>query len=198
MIKKNILITSLKIGVCQLIIFLIFHSTQLVNGQSGNPIFEGFYEGMTREQVLTEYQNNYSKYSKVFFTEEINWEIALEGFSYNEYNLLYGIDLIPISKQNDLSSYDFTKNCLQTAKDFINNQGFEIFYKPDHWNDPSKFNSFWGLILVNKEKSLAAHFFPSKLNLLVNGQPGYQAHVRFISYKPFINEFENLKLYYDY
>ena len=70
MIKKNILITSLKIGVCKLIIFLIFNSTHLVNGQSGNPIFEGFYEGMTKEQVLTEYQNNYSKYSKVFFAED--------------------------------------------------------------------------------------------------------------------------------
>ena len=52
--------------------------------------------------------------------------------------------------------------------------------------------------MINKEKSLAAHFFPSKLNILIKGQPGYQAHVRFISYEPFINEFENLKLYYDY
>lgn len=192
------MISSLKKTVCQLIIFLIFHSTHFVSAQSGNLIFEGFYEGMTKEQVLTEYENNYSKYSNVFFTGGIDWEIALNGFSYNEYNLLYGIDMIPITKRNNESSYDFTKNCLNAAKDFINSQGFQIFYKPDHWNDPSRFNSFWGLIMINKEKSLAAHFFPSKLNILIKGQPGYQAHLRFISYEPFINEFENLKLYYDY
>jgi len=192
------LISSLKKTVYQLIIFLIFHSTHFVSAQSGNLIFEGFYEGMTKEQVLTEYENNYSKYSNVFFTGGIDWEIALNGFSYNEYNLLYGIDMIPITKRNNESSYDFTKNCLNAAKDFINSQGFQIFYKPDHWNDPSRFNSFWGLIMINKEKSLAAHFFPSKLNILIKGQPGYQAHLRFISYEPFINEFENLKLYYDY
>ena len=124
--------------------------------------------------------------------------MCIRDSSYNEYNLLYGIDLIPITQQNNQSSYDYTKNCLNAAKDFINNQGFQIFYKPDHWNDPSKFNSFWGLIMVNKERSLAAHFFPSKLNVLIDGKPGYEAHLRFISYEPFINEFENLKLYYDY
>ena len=134
--------SSLKKTVYQLIIFLIFHLTHFVSAQSGNVIFEGFYEGMTKEQVLAEYEKNYLKYSSVFFTGGIDWEIALDGFSYNEYNLLYGIDLIPITKRNNESSYDFTKNCLNAAKDFISSQGFQIFYKPDHWNDPSKFNSF--------------------------------------------------------
>ena len=35
-------------------------------------------------------------------------------------------------------------------------------------------------------------------DVLIDGKPGYEAHLRFISYEPFINEFENLKLYYDY
>ena len=46
--------------------------------------------------------------------------------------------------------------------------------------------------MVNKERSLAAHFFPSKLNVLIDGKPGYEAHLRFISYEPFINEFEKV------
>ena len=117
------MISSPKKRVHQLIVFLIFLSGNFVSGQRGNIIFEGFYEGMTKEQVLTEYENNHSKYSKVFFTEGINWKIAINGFSYNEYNLLYGIDFIPITQQNNQSSYDYTKNCLNAAKDFINNQG---------------------------------------------------------------------------
>ena len=150
------MISSPKKRVHQLIVFLIFLSGNFVSGQRGNTIFEGFYEGMTKEQVLTEYENNDSKYSKVFFTEGIDWKIAINGFSYNEYNLLYGIDLIPITQQNNQSSYDYTKNCLNAAKDVINNQGFQIFYKPDHWNDPSKFNSFW-------ENRRFAPIFPKRI-----------------------------------
>ena len=81
------MISSPKKRVHQLIVFLIFLSGNFVSGQRGNIIFEGFYEGMTKEQVLTEYENNDSKYSKVFFTEGIDWKIAINGFSYNEYNL---------------------------------------------------------------------------------------------------------------
>jgi len=181
-----------------LYLFLTFIGGLFVSAQQGTIIYEGFHEGMTKEEVLMEYEKNSSKYTNIIFGKGIDWKIAINGFSYNEYNLLYGIDLIPVEKENDMSSYDFTKNCLHIAKKFIEDQGFEVFYKPDQWDAPAEFDSFWGLIMINKEKNLAAHFFPSKLNFLINGEPAYEAHLRLISYEPFINEFENLKLYYDY
>ncbi len=179
-------------------LFLTFLVEPYVIAQERVTIYEGFYEGMTKQEVLMEYEKNPSKYTNIIFNKAIEWEIAINGFSYNEYNLLYGIDLIPTGKESDMSSYDFTKNCLHIAKDFIIDQGFEVFYKPDQWDAPAEFDSFWGLIMINKEKNLAAHFFPSKLNILIDGEPGYEAHLRLISYEPFINEFEGLKLYYDY
>ena len=176
----------------------MFIGTFLMNAQEGTVIYKGFYEGMSKKKTLSEYEKNFSKYTSIVFNEGPRWEVSTEGFSYNEYNLLYGIDLTPMRENNDLSSYDFTRRCLVLAKEFIENEGFEVFYEPDYWNAPEEFNSFWGLIMINEKKKLAAHFFPSKSNILTKGKPIYKAHLRMISYEPFIKEFENLKLYYDY
>ena len=138
-------------------LFLTFIGGLFVSAQQGTIIYEGFHEGMTKEEVLMEYEKNSSKYTNIIFGKGIDWKIAVNGFSYNEYNLLYGIDLIPVEKENGMSSYDFTKNCLHIAKKFIEDQGFEVFYKPDQWDAPAEFDSFWGLIMINKEKNLAAY-----------------------------------------
>ena len=43
--------------------------------------------------------------ARFFFTEGINWKIAINGFSYNEYNLLYGIHIQEFQKVSNLKKY---------------------------------------------------------------------------------------------
>jgi hypothetical protein len=83
---------------------------------------------------------------------------------------------------------------LESAKEFFEKLGYEIFFQPEGWNEPKNYKSLRerGLLMFSSDKVKMVHIHPDKFGLSI----GYFIIIKLTNYDVFLKNYrtkENLE-----
>lgn len=150
------------------------------------PIYLGLNYGMSKKEAKNEFKANNDLYSNVDIGNGFAWMAYQQNFIYGNEGLV-GVLFSPkggalgLSHQNTISYLEFTRA-------FFEKLGYTLFFEPDYWQYPENFNSKYGLILVNPDKTVVVQMYPFKQAVLT--PVTYTAYLKVLNYVWFMDEFE--------
>lgn len=152
--KRNILIILLSIVTLGM-------SAQIDRVQ----LYEGLYQGMTKEEVKEEWKNNKEKYTSIDFGNGVEWRMYRQNMSYIDGNLTR----LRVNPKGALMglNYNNTKVYLNNTATVLKRMGYNVLMENPKWNLPEMFtngNYMYGLLLINEEKTRVIHLYPLKIS----------------------------------
>ena len=156
-------------------------------------IYLGLKNGMSKSEAKKEFKTNNEQYTNVDLGNGFVWRANQKNFIYNKNNLLTGVWFLPksfggwVSHDNAISYLEFTRS-------FFESKDYKLFFEPDYWQYPENFNSKYGLLMYNPEKTIMVQLYPFKYN--VSGTMSYSAYMKVLNYDWFMKTYkeqENIK-----
>ncbi len=85
--------------------------------------------------------------------------------------------------------YENTVPYLEHTRSFLSQLGYEDFFIPDYWNAPANYNSKYGALIINPEKTVVAQFYPIKSEIY--NSINYNVLLDLYNYDYFMKRYNN-------
>jgi len=167
----------------KMIILMFLAVSTNINAQS---IYLGLKYGMNKKDAKAEFKANNEQYTNVDLGNGFAWRAFQQNFIFDEKGLT-GILFSPKGGALGLS-HDNTVSYLEFTRTFFEKKGYTLFFEPDYWQYPENFNSKYGLLLVNPDKTIVVQIYPVKS--VAGGILTYSAYLKVLNYTWFMSEFE--------
>lgn len=166
--------------------FLLIISMLLLENCFTQTIFKGLKYNMTESEAKKEFRANKDQYDNVDFGNGFVWRLYQQNFLYVD-DKLVGVLFSP--KGGGFGqSHNNVINYLEFSRSFFENKGYTVIFEPEAWQYPTLFNSKYGLLLQNEDKTIIVQLNPSTYT--VNYSTGYIAYMKVINYEFFMKAYE--------
>lgn len=167
-------------------ILLIIISVMFAVDCFSQTIFKGLNYNMSVSEAKKEFKTNKEQYDNVDFGNGFVWRIFPQNFIYKNGNLV-GVLFQPKGALLGLS-HTGTTSYLEFSRSFFEIKGYKVFFEPEYWQYPLNFNSKYGLLMQNEDKTIIVQLYPFKW--FYSGTTYYSAYMKVLNYAWFMNEYE--------
>lgn len=171
--------------------FLLYAGVVLLcNSAIAQSIFKGLEYGMTQDEAVSAFRADRDQYTTVNIGNNFKYRIYQQNFIYQNRKLI-GVNFRPKGAALG-QSYEDAVSYLEHTRQFFEDLNYELFFEPEYWNAPQNFNSKYGLLMVNPEKTVIAQVYPTKTTAY--NSTSYLVMMDLYNYENFLKLYENEKL----
>ena len=150
-------------------------------------IFKGLDYGMSPNEAKKEFKSNKSAYDSVDFGNGFVWRLFFQNFIY-ENNELVGVLFSPKGALFGVG-HDATTSYLEFSRAFFEHKEYTVFFEPEYWQYPLNFNSTYGLLMCDKDKSIVVQLYPFTSG--ATGTTTYFPYMKVLNYDWFMKQYNN-------